>query len=358
MSGTMDVDGNGNMLTRRIEDLEQRISLFEELFHAFSSKLDQHFKKYDTVIQSQQQQINDLNSTISIMLNDQVRHSEILREKLSTTLHSISATSSIPDNHYYSTTDMQNPQSHMHHHQQQQDDGNVVVNAIFNDILSDKTDIATTNNSVLDELNSEIKKTSFAEQADNVRQNETFQSSIMNGLNNGTHEINAKRPLKIETNQHTPVAMENNSRSNSTADIYLNGPTFSNARFQDQNAEDSFEAKRRKYSNYLANFQFLKNPQTVLEVWKEYTEGINDQPSIKEMENLYQTSWRRDNATNKRYGRRKPLWKAIELGLTRGYELDYIIDLLESCRYTDDAKRSKHPIGWLCQSNNIPALLK
>ncbi len=95
-----------------------------------------------------------------------------------------------------------------------------------------------------------------------------------------------------------------------------------------------------------------------MEIWKEYTEGIDGQPSIREMESLYSTGWRRDAAVNKRYSRRKVLWKAIETGLSRGYTLDYIIDLLENYRIIDPEKNTKQPIGWLCQVNNIPDLLK
>ena len=105
-------------------------------------------------------------------------------------------------------------------------------------------------------------------------------------------------------------------------------------------------------------YRFQNNPQTVREVWAEFTEGVDGQPSIKQMETMYQTSWRRDPATNKRFCRRKALWKAIEVGLVRGYTLDFVIDLLEDTRYTDARRQSKHPIGWLSQTANIPELLR
>lgn len=109
---------------------------------------------------------------------------------------------------------------------------------------------------------------------------------------------------------------------------------------------------------FTGNFQFLKSPHSVKEVWKEYVEGVHGQPSIREMENLYQTGWRRDPAVNKRYARRKVLWKAIENGLAKGYSLEHVIDLLEKYRYIDREKGTKHPIGWTCQNHNIPEILR
>ena len=80
------------IIQKRLEDLERQISLYERLFQSFSSKLDHHFKKYDVLISSQQQQINMLTDALSTMLNDQYRYSEILRDKLGTALSSVSAT--------------------------------------------------------------------------------------------------------------------------------------------------------------------------------------------------------------------------------------------------------------------------
>ncbi|GCE99939.1 hypothetical protein ZYGM_001616 [Zygosaccharomyces mellis] len=117
-------------------------------------------------------------------------------------------------------------------------------------------------------------------------------------------------------------------------------------------------SKIQRPNVFTGKFQFLKSPHSVKEVWKEYVEGINGQPSIREMEHLYQTGWRRDPAVNKRYARRKVLWKAIENGLGRGYSLEYIINLLEEYRYIDRGKGIKHPIGWICQNHNIPEILR
>lgn len=117
-------------------------------------------------------------------------------------------------------------------------------------------------------------------------------------------------------------------------------------------------SKAQRTNIFTGKFQFLKSPHSVKEVWKEYVEGINGQPSIREMESMYQTGWRRDPAVNKRYARRKVLWKAIENGLARGYSLEYIINLLEEYRYIDRGKGIKHSIGWICQNHNIPEILR
>ena len=91
--GTSNLNENEAMLTNRVAELERRMSMFEGIFHALSNRLDLHFKKYDVVVNSQQQQINELTAFLSTLLNDQQRHAEILSEKLAGTLHGVSATS-------------------------------------------------------------------------------------------------------------------------------------------------------------------------------------------------------------------------------------------------------------------------
>ena len=78
-----------SLLTTRIADLERQIAMYERLFQTFSAKLDHHFKKYDLVINSQQQQINALSDVISTLLNDQYRYAGILRDKMMSTLDGV-----------------------------------------------------------------------------------------------------------------------------------------------------------------------------------------------------------------------------------------------------------------------------
>ncbi|CCE61137.1 hypothetical protein TPHA_0A00520 [Tetrapisispora phaffii CBS 4417] len=117
------------------------------------------------------------------------------------------------------------------------------------------------------------------------------------------------------------------------------------------------KSKRRK-SIFRGTFEFVKSPQNVIDIWNEYTKGYNGQPSIKEMEEIHKTTWRRDPAVNKRYARRKVLWRAIETGLKKGFTLEATIQMLEDHRYTDRAQGTKEPIGWLCQINSIPEVLR
>ncbi|KAI8399410.1 hypothetical protein J6895_01049 [Nakaseomyces glabratus] len=85
--------GDDIMVLSRINDIERRMMMFENMFHALSGRLDHHFKKYDVLVSSQQQQISELNAVITTLLNDQYRHAEFVRDKLSHSLHGISSTS-------------------------------------------------------------------------------------------------------------------------------------------------------------------------------------------------------------------------------------------------------------------------
>lgn len=108
---------------------------------------------------------------------------------------------------------------------------------------------------------------------------------------------------------------------------------------------------------YDKDYAFIKAPSTVEEIWNEYSVGLNNQPSIRELEAEYKTGWRRDPATSKKFNRRKSIYKAIERGLQKGYRLNECIEFLENYRFIDSEKNLKQPIGWLCHGN-IPPQLK
>ncbi len=113
--------------------------------------------------------------------------------------------------------------------------------------------------------------------------------------------------------------------------------------------------KRRKV--YEKDYAFIKAPSSVEEIWNEYSVGLNNQPSIRQLEEEYKTGWRRDPATSKKFNRRKAIYRAIEKGLEKGYSLQNCIQLLEDYRYIDREKNLKQPIGWLCHGN-LPEELK
>ncbi|EDO14803.1 hypothetical protein Kpol_1076p9 [Vanderwaltozyma polyspora DSM 70294] len=510
-------------LDKRVSDLERQISMFEKMLLTLSGALDQHFKKYDLVISTQQQQIVDLNAVISTLLNDQFRHTEITREKLSSTLHGISATSisvantintehrvpsyssmknvsnqnsisiSKPNNESINNS---NPDQRTNLHILQSlptrtttartttissssssstvpttglnttapttitssngtanNDSSMSENAVTD--LTQATQLMNTSslvgpnqtntsstdainashhdlndnrinvNSILQQSEStgslpihigrqDNKNSSIAPQFTDNHDNDIHFTDVSNSVlgnssstvKNGTNTTSTTLSSSIvqgnptivpsvdasslaksisSTSTNSPSVTKdglamlqlgkndsgNNTGNNNNDETRNEGISDTNEN-QDDNEisgtgtpnnedDDIFKSKsgRKKKKNvYVGDFQFLKSPHSVMDLWKEYTEGINGQPSIRELESIYQTGWRRDPAVNKRFSRRKVLYKAIETGLNRGYSLDYIIKILEDYRYVDRNKNQKRPIGWIFHSANIPDILR
>ncbi|KAG0670233.1 hypothetical protein C6P45_002706 [Maudiozyma exigua] len=392
-------DTSEKPLHERVEEIERKIVLFEDLFHAFSSRLDKHFEKYDKLIHSQQKQIVELNSIVGTMLNDQAKHSDHLRNKLMNSINDInnrssnknshrqgvsysSSSSSLSTNvnnnkamkanslpaHVNGTTipqlisDPGNTNSHAHDHTTSGNAGIPQSDDIFNDLIDGHSSANDAANVVIP-----VPKTVYGRKrrhaSNNIQENDNFGNTLITDPKDLMDKHNIHNSLSDVykpangTFQHTSADDDMSSSSDHLQNTLSN--VSANVNSTSKNIGTVSTQKKRKYEPATDEpFKFLKCPQSVLEVWKEYTDGIEGQPSIKEMETLYQATWRRDSATNKRYARRKPLWKSIEIGLTRGYTLEYIVEMLENTRYVDDTKQTKHPIGWILQSTNIPDFLK
>ncbi|CCE66287.1 hypothetical protein TPHA_0P01290 [Tetrapisispora phaffii CBS 4417] len=364
------IEGDGS-INNRVGDLERQVLMFERMLLTLSGTLDQHFKKYDMLISTQQQQMAELNAIISTLLNDQYRHSEITREKLSSALHGISATSASVSTTMNDTSLRVVSNSSNSNDQLPVNDGykglhgNIDINRLEGSSMSQSSSLHTPliNNSAF--LPTKLSQSSGIQNTNNMVNDylktpvsnyystvaTTMQNS--NSLNHSSISI-AQDPGAVNVTE--PIKSGNvifyNQAEKSTE------PTR-NISVDDRNVEMNGTRQRKKKKNvFVGEFQFIKSPHSILDLWKEYTEGINGQPSIRELESIYQTGWRRDPAVNKRFSRRKVLYKAIENGLNRGYTLEYIIDLLEDFRFTDETKKQKRPIGWIFHSANIPNLLK
>ncbi|CAI4052524.1 hypothetical protein SUVZ_15G0400 [Saccharomyces uvarum] len=374
--GTSNLNENEAILTNRVAELERRMSMFEGIFHALSSRLDLHFKKYDVVVNSQQQQINELTAFLSTLLNDQQRHAEILSEKLSGTLHGVSATSislsqtldpqgfgdgpSAPNTQRnYGPVSLNSSEA-----ANTQNEGTVSNETLFEDILngnSQENDKNHQHPNGPNPINQENNPNPSVDGRFNKPQN--YNSNLVTTLEDYTtnppnNDGGQSQGLYISStssqSQQSPNLQKISPEHESAVEpnVQEGVPTFE---------EEQYETKtglKRKRIVCTRPFEFIKSPHSVMEVWKEYTEGVNGQPSIRKMEALYQTAWRRDPAVNKRYSRRKVLWKAIQTGLNRGYSLNYVIEILENSRYVNDKQKVKQPIGWLCHSSHIPEILK
>ncbi|AMD18624.1 HBL278Wp [Eremothecium sinecaudum] len=320
----MDMQSNMELaqMEQRIQVLERQISMYERLFQTFSAKLDHHFKKYDLVINGQQQQIKALTDVLSTMLNDQCRSAGILRDKLGGALDGIVTTSA-------SIRTMQSTGR-----------GNSGSTPETSGNGSNKTN---NNHNPSGSLPHDTRQNSGDANMTNV------DALLGNFI---PPHVSSDPPLDIN-------AVTDHHNNSSPSEQAVPGHAEEQA---DENLKEeqyyTHKGRRKKRKVYIRKFEFHNSPQSVMDIWKEYTEGHNGQPSIKDMELMYQTSWRRDPAVNKRFHRRKVLCKAIERGLERGYDLHDVIRLLEDTRVVDASTNLKQPIGWLCQGSNIPDLLK
>ncbi|CAI4050792.1 hypothetical protein SKDZ_15G0410 [Saccharomyces kudriavzevii ZP591] len=374
--GTSNLNENEAMLTNRVVELERRMSMFEGIFHALSNRLDLHFKKYDVVVNSQQQQINELTAFLSTLLNDQQRHAEILSEKLSGTLHGVSATSislgqtldpqgftdgppAPSAQRNYGSVSMNNDETG-----NTQNEGSVSNETLFEDILNGNAQENDKNQQQSNSSNPINQETSTNPPVDSrFNKPQNYNPNLVPSLEG----YSANPPSNDGGQSQGLYISSTSSQSQQSPNLQKISPDRENAVESDAREsvptfeEEQYETKtglKRKRIVCTRPFEFIKSPHSVMEVWKEYTEGINGQPSIRKMEALYQTAWRRDPAVNKRYSRRKVLWKAIQTGLNRGYSLNYVIEILENSRYVNDKQKVKQPIGWLCHSSHIPETLK
>ncbi|CUS22809.1 LAQU0S07e00584g1_1 [Lachancea quebecensis] len=288
-------------LIARISSLESQIGMYEKLFQTLSAKLDHHFKKYDTVVNAQQQQINLLTDVLSTLLNDQHRYSGIQREKLGNTLAGVASTGASLSGVVAAAGPGRQPKQATDPH------------FAFQHVLGSQSDHLAAN--------------SYTDDATSHRGAERHSSDSYHSDNSNTSaesdKSETREPPKPRPEPHKATDIEH-----------------------------------KRYELFSGKFRFLASPQSVTEVWKEYTEGLAGQPSLKEMESTYRSSWRRDAGVSRKFYRRKVLCRAIETGLDKGYALEDIIDTLERHRKQKTGRQEKLPIGWLCHQSNIPSMFK
>lgn len=309
-------------LERRVQVLERQISMYERLFETFSAKLDHHFKKYDLMMDVQRQQIKVLTDVFNTMLNDQHRYAGILRNKFRGSLNGIMTTVSS-------------------------------INTVQTNAESTTDTTSDTNISNILANDTKFPGTKLVQPS----QQSSIHGDPPRDMTNVDALLGDFIPPQVSTDLKLPVCEhENLSSPLQPSDVVRDDASHDHNLEEEQYYTHRGQKKKRKI--YVGKFEFHNSPQSVSDIWKEYTEGHNGQPSIRDMELRYQTSWRRDPAVNKRFHRRKVLCRAIERGLERGYGLKYVIRLLEDCRLIDASRNIKQPIGWLCQNSNIPDLLR
>ncbi|CAH2355103.1 hypothetical protein CLIB1423_21S01882 [[Candida] railenensis] len=99
----------------------------------------------------------------------------------------------------------------------------------------------------------------------------------------------------------------------------------------------------------------LAKVHTVAEIWREFNYGTSVNPSLRDLEKKFGSSWRYPTEM-RTYARRKAIFTAIEFGIKKGIpELQVIQDLEKRREYvTDTGAKKKRPLVWL--SSNIPSM--
>lgn len=192
----------------------------------------------------------------------------------------------------------------------------------------------------INDSNSSSKYSMFQMETKQINEN-----NIVHNNNNNTNNVNS-------------ISANNNNNSATLANNKITKPTNNKSNKSRLNNIHLPSSSNTPNTDKIIEFKFMKSPHSVKDIWLEYVEGTEGQPSIRQMEFMYQATWRRDPAMNKRYSRRKVLWKAIETGLQKGYNIDEIIKILEDYRSIDKRNGIKQPIGWLCQTCNIPEMFR
>lgn len=102
----------------------------------------------------------------------------------------------------------------------------------------------------------------------------------------------------------------------------------------------------------IPQYKLERSLKSLAEIWKEYAHGLNNKPPLKSLETKYGTKWR--NETESRtFLRRKKIYEAIEIGISKGYTEDEVIQELEMHRsYNKNGVIKRKPLLWL--SSNMP----
>ena len=102
----------------------------------------------------------------------------------------------------------------------------------------------------------------------------------------------------------------------------------------------------------IPQYKLERSLKSLAEIWKEYAHGLNNKPPLKSLETKYGTKWR--NETESRtFLRRKKIYEAIEIGISKGYTEDEVIQELEMHRsYNKNGVIKRKQLLWL--SSNMP----
>lgn len=368
-SSLLNPDDNDPLLVQeRLSALGRRLVHYETMFQTLNNKLDQNFKKYDTIIQSQQKQIIELNSTISVLLNDRMKSAGSLKEKLPN-----NSISGMPSQTTYLDS---MPQYQQQQQQQQTDMSNMINNThiLFNahsteDLLQEIFSTETSNISTpITATGTNPRGAQIDLHSQNVSMDihatlikETY-DPLNDSIEKFTDTVNRSKDLpesnnNVNTNNTDSNALTKPSRDSTSIPINSIPAPMSNSEKSIRKIRYQLNETLREFQP-IHQFKFIRSPHSVKEIWQEYVEGVKGQPSVKEMDSRYHSAWRKDPAVSKRYSRRRVLCKAIENGLAKGYDLDTIIELLENHRMVNRGKGTKQPLGWLCQPSNIPRAFK
>lgn len=340
---------NDPLIQKRLEGLERQISMYERLFQSFSSKLDHHFKKYEMLISSQQQQINILTEALFTILNDQYRYSEILRDKLSTALTSVTATHvnmpglGTPRSHQESQKQRQQQQQHSPQHASQpqpslqpQPQPQTAaplsnVDAFLEDFIAPEVpmtnpvprraklgsfqtksssttslaanggshepddsgnengrfrsldvEVPVANDSVSAAVDArqQLVRQQVQQQVQQQQQQQQQTQDTTRLVKRKHRNTNGDSSSSKKIHRSLPIQDSSSTSSSTPTEGHRQSRDVPSASSASQLTEEKYYTSRgqsKKRKVYTGNFKFFNSPQSIMDIWKEYTEGFEGQ---------------------------------------------------------------------------------
>ncbi|KAI9009328.1 transcriptional activator of glycolytic enzymes-domain-containing protein [Phycomyces nitens] len=101
-----------------------------------------------------------------------------------------------------------------------------------------------------------------------------------------------------------------------------------------------------EYTTDESLYRMRRDISTVTELWKEWTEGLDDGPSVAYLENKYGTFWPRTSSESKFFGKRKVIIdRIIDYSETHGISREMAAEIAEDRRHIKDQS-----LDWLSRN--------
>ena len=107
--------------------------------------------------------------------------------------------------------------------------------------------------------------------------------------------------------------------------------------------------------NQIPTYTLARNLTTVKEIWAEYKEGINGNPSVESLDSNYGPKWRGNIVEQKYYSQRKKIYSLVENLVSNGLSDDEAVERLD--KYLLGIQRKASWLGTQNQAEIVETIL-